>query len=91
MESAGLISRLVVGDIFHANCSNGASLICFVEEITDATIRSITVTHQIKVEFDRGTGLETGAESDTPCQIDFIAPLPIDIHNVILSLDTEAI
>jgi hypothetical protein len=88
-EQPGVIGRLVAGDIFHATCSNGASLICLIEDATEKTIRARTVTHQIKVEFDRGTGLEIGAESDTPCKIDSIAPLPIDLHNVILGLDRK--
>jgi hypothetical protein len=88
-DLASAIRKLVVGDIFHANCSNGASLICLVESISESTVNARTVTHQIKVAFDCSTGLESGAEGDSPCRIDSIAPLPVDIHNVILGMDRK--
>jgi hypothetical protein len=86
VDRASAIGKLVVGDIFHAQCPNGASLICLVESVTDTTIDARTVTHQIKVKFDRGTGVEN---SETPCAIDSIAPLPVDLHNVILGMDRK--
>ena len=60
----GTIDRLIVGDIFHATCSNGANLICMVETITDTTVGARTMAHQIKMEFDRKTGVEIGAKSE---------------------------
>jgi hypothetical protein len=40
---------------------------------------------QDKVEFDRSTGETLGNES--PCAVDSIAPLPLEIHNIMLGLD----
>jgi hypothetical protein len=89
VDRASAINKLVVGDIFHAQCPNGASLICLVESVTDATINARTVTHQIKVEFDRRTGLGNPGTSETRCGIDSIAPLPVHMHNVILGMDRK--
>jgi hypothetical protein len=69
------LTRLLVGDIFHAKCPNGASLICLVEAVTDDRIMARRVTTQDNVEFDRRTGTTLGSES--PCTIDSIAPLPL--------------
>jgi len=81
------LSRLVVGDIFHAECPGGASLICLVEAVTDDRIKTRRVTTQDRVEFDRRTGHTVGDE--VSCTIDSIAPLPVDIHNVMLGLDRK--
>lgn len=89
VDRASAISKLVVGDIFHAQCPSGASLICLVESVTDATIGARTVTHQLKVEFDRRTGVENGGHGETSCNIDSITPLPPDIHNVMLGMDRK--
>ncbi len=78
-----LLGALVIGDIFHASCPNGASLICLVETITDLTIYARTVTHQIKINFSRETGVEIGKTGQGLCAIDSVAPLPVDLHNVI--------
>ena len=81
------LTRLLVGDIFHAKCPNGASFICLVEAVTDDRILARRVTTQDNVEFDRNTGTTLGSES--PCTIDSIAPLPLEIHNVMLGLDRK--
>src|SRR6266852_4983256 len=81
------LSRLVVGDILHAKCPNGASLICLIEAVTDARIETRRITTQDHVEFDRRTGRTIGDE--VPCTIDSIAPLPVHIHNVMLGLDRK--
>ena len=81
------LTRLLVGDIFHATCPNGASLICLVEAVTDDRILARRVTTQDNVEFDRSTGVTVGNEA--PCTIDSIAPLPLEIHNVMLGLDRK--
>jgi hypothetical protein len=88
-DRVNALSRLIVGDIFHAQCPNGASLICLIEAVTDTTIRTRTVTHQIKVEFDRRTGVESDGENEARCVIDSIAPLPVVHHNVILGMDRK--
>jgi len=82
-----VLKDMSVGDIFHAVCPNGASLICLIEATTARSLRVRTVTHQIKLEFDLGTG--TGSWDGIPCMIDSVAPLPPDTHNVILGLDRK--
>jgi len=51
------LGKLLVGDIFHAEAPNGASLICLVTVLTEATIEARTLTHQMQLEFDRKTGV----------------------------------
>ena len=83
------LSRLVPGDIFHAECPNGASLICFVEAITNDKIEARRVTTQDHVTFELSTGVSLPDDGEARCTIDSIAPLPVDIHNVMLGLDRK--
>jgi hypothetical protein len=83
------LSRLLPGDIFHATCPGGASLICLVEATTDDRIKCRRVTTQDHVEFDRRTGIEVHESGRNLCTVDSIAPLPVDIHNVMLGLDRK--
>ena len=86
-ERADAIEKLTVGDIFHAESPNGASLICLVTSVTKATILARTVTTQRNYEFDRQTGIaESGAER-VPCTIDSVARLPAAMHDALLELD----
>jgi hypothetical protein len=84
-----VLNHLSVGDIFHASCPNGASLICLIEAVTQRSLQTRTVTHQIKLEFDLTTGSTLEASGAAPCTIDSVARLPADIHNVILGLDQK--
>jgi hypothetical protein len=86
-DLASALKRLVVGDIFHGRCPNGASLICLVESTTDDRIQARRITTQCRLEFDRSTGATLGRE--IPCLIDSIAPLPVEIHNLMLGLDRK--
>lgn len=83
------LRKLAVGDIFHANSSNGASLICLVLSVTGETIQSRTVTTQVYIEFDRRTGNAEWGEDRIMCIIDSITPLPVEIHNTMLGLDRK--
>jgi hypothetical protein len=83
------LSRLVPGDIFHAECPSGASLICLVEAIENGKIESRRVTTQDHVTFELSTGLSLPDDGEARCRIDSIAPLPVDIHNVVLGLDRK--
>src|SRR5947208_1324948 len=83
------LARLVVGDIFHANTPIGASLICLVVSVTESTIHARTVTSQMQVEVDRQTGVGVWGDDQVPCTIDSTAPLPVEIHNVMLGLDRK--
>jgi hypothetical protein len=87
IDRATALSHLVVGDIFHATSRNGASFICLIEAVTDNKIEARRVTTQEHVEFDRSTGAILGDEA--PCTIDSIAPLPLQIHNIMLGLDRK--
>ena len=81
------LTSFLVGDIFHATCPNGASLIGLAEAVTDDRIPVRRVTTQDNVEFDRSRGLTLGNEM--PCTIDSIAPLPLETHNITLGLDRK--
>ncbi len=83
------LSRLVPGDIFHATCPNKASLICLVESVTSDRIEARRVTTQDHETFDLCTGQTLSADPAMRCTIDSIAPLPVDIHNVMLGLDRK--
>ena len=83
------LSRLVPGDIFHAECPSGASLICLVEAIANEKIEARRVTTQDHVTFELSTGLSLPDDGEARCTIDSIAPLPVDIHNVMLGLDRK--
>lgn len=97
-DRRALLDNLAVGDIFHASAPNGASLICLATGATDAIVQARTITHQMHLEFDRKTGIaewnpakgRPGKGSDDlwiQCTIDSVAPLPPDIHNVMLFID----
>jgi hypothetical protein len=79
------ISSLTIGDLFHAEGDNGAKLICLVTGVIEKTVEARTVTSQIWLEFDRRTGI--GKRGNGTCEIDSIAPLPIEIRDVLLGLD----
>src|SRR5258708_3197311 len=85
------LARLVVGDIFHAHPSSpeGASLICLVVSVTESTIHARTVTTQMQTEFDRQTGEGVWGDDRVPCTIDSTAPVPVEVHNVMLGLDRK--
>ncbi len=83
------LEGLSVGDIFHAESPNGASLICLVEYVTNTTINARTVTTQKHLEFDRRTGIADLGGEAVPCVVDSVAPLPVDIHNAMLDIDRK--
>jgi hypothetical protein len=84
-----ILENLVVGDIFHAESPNGASLICLVTSITKDIIEARTVTTQLDFRFDRRTGVAKWGDKQVPCTIDSVAPLPAEIHSVMLGLDRK--
>ena len=86
-ERERALRKIAVGDIFHASAPVTASYICLTLEVTKDTIRARRVTTQTEHEFDRATGIE-GPE-DNPTIIDSVAPLPADIHEIMLSLDRK--
>jgi hypothetical protein len=88
-DHATALATLTVGALIHAESPNGASLICLVTSITDTKIFTRTVTTQIELEFNRGTGIAEWGDDSVSCTIDSIAPLPSDIHNVMLGIDRK--
>jgi hypothetical protein len=85
VDRQNAVRTLAVGHIFHGEGSNGASLICLVTAVTEATIHARTMTTQYDLEFDRQTGVcEFGNGTGT---IDSIAALPADIREALLGLD----
>lgn len=84
-----VLSRLTVGDIFHATCPSEASLICLVEAVTEHKIVSRRITTQEHVDFELTTGLTLPATDEVRCRINSIAPLPVSIHNVMLGLERK--
>jgi len=83
----GQLARLLVGDIFHATCANGASLICLAAVVTRDRIVARRITSQDRFEFNRATGSSVGGKSQ--CSIDSVAPLPVPVFNVMLGLDRK--
>lgn len=78
------LRTLAIGDIFHARAPNGASLVCLVTAVDEATIYARRIHTQDDVRFDRGTGMQLGEGGS---RIDCIEPLPPDIQEILLGLD----
>jgi hypothetical protein len=76
-----ILRNLVAGDLFHATSTNGASILCIATGIGETTINARRLLVFEYLSFDRVTGNADGSV------IDSVAPLPIDIHNVLMSLD----
>lgn len=97
-----MLEKLVVGDIFHASFPSenpgGPSLVCLVESITGTSIQSRTITTQRKFQFNRQTGTAEAIDEQpvssqdgerVVCIIDSVAPLPVEVHNVMLGIDRK--
>src|SRR5882757_3573631 len=86
-----IVDHLSVGDIFHADCPNGAHLICLATSVTETTIHARSITNDQYMELDRnaGAGIVTWRERKTPCAIYSTLPLPEDIRNIILEMDRK--
>jgi|HubBroStandDraft_4_1064222.scaffolds.fasta_scaffold646507_2 hypothetical protein len=78
------LQQLAVGDIFHAQSTNGASLVCLVTAVDGATIYARRIHTQDDVKFDRNTGFEVGKPHT---RIDCVASLPSDIHDIFVQMD----
>ena len=79
------LRNIAVGDIFHArNPQTGASLVCLVTGLDDASIYARRIHTQDDVRFDRNTGLKLGSGHT---KIDCVAPLPPEVHNIFLAMD----
>ncbi|WP_146014143.1 hypothetical protein [Trinickia dabaoshanensis] len=84
-----VLRNLVVGDVFHAESPNGASLICLVTQVDEISIYARTVTTQVQYLFDRRTGLSGSNNDQVTCTIDSIEPLPVEVYSTILGIDRK--
>jgi hypothetical protein len=89
LDRKTLIGNLDVGDIFHAEYPNGASCVCRVLSVNDATIHAKRMTTQENFEFDRHTGIERVNDGQAQAVINSVTPLPPEIHNVFLALERK--
>jgi hypothetical protein len=80
---------LVVGDFFHANGPNGASLTCLVTNVIDNSIFVRVIMSQIELIFDARSGAAARNGRSVICAIDSIAPLPDEIRSAILAIDEK--
>jgi hypothetical protein len=83
-----LIGKLGVGEIFHAEYPNGAS-VCLVLSVNDTSIQARRVTTQENLEFDRQTGVERDSNAQSLAVINLVAPLPAQIYDVFLAMDQK--
>jgi hypothetical protein len=83
-DRKSLLSKLNVGELFHAEAPNGASLLCLIVSIDKTHLRVRRITSQDDLIFDRQTG--TTEDGDV---IDSIARLPTEIHDALLELDLK--
>jgi hypothetical protein len=87
MDRSTALKALVEGSIFHATTPNGASFICLVTLVANSQIWARRVTTQEQLVFDRATGIAEISDNSVACTIDSTAPLPANIHEVLLQLD----
>lgn len=82
------LKRIAVGDIFHASIypDGGPSYICLALQVHEDRIFARRITIQSVHWFDRATGAEI---DDARVVIDSVAPLPDDIHGIMLALDRK--
>jgi len=85
-DHEALISKLSVGDMFHASFSNEAIRICIVTSVNNATLVARAVTTQEVFSFDRILGKAASIEGAV-CTIDSVHPLPREIRDVLLEID----
>ncbi len=89
MDRKAIISKLDVGDIFHAGYPNGASCVCLVLSVDDAGICSKRMATQEKIVFDRQTGIEKCSDGEAKAVIDSVEPLPSEIRDLFLGIDRK--
>jgi hypothetical protein len=90
MNREPVIRRLLVGDIFHAKAYDSeASLTCLVMSVNAEYLTVRTVTSQITLNFSCDTGASEDKDGNAIYFIDSCAPLPIDMHQIMLGLDRK--
>jgi hypothetical protein len=83
-----MLSKLVAGDIFQADGPNGARVPCLIYAVTAKIIKARAVTTQAHYEFNRETGIGNWRGGNSII-INSIAPLPVEIHNIMLGMDRK--
>jgi hypothetical protein len=81
------LENVKVGDMIHAEGSNGGSFICLVTDVTETHIRARTVTHQILLQFDVERGMAIVPGHRIECKIDSAVPLPQDVYDSLVGID----
>lgn len=91
-----LLLNLAVGDIFHAVSPKAPSLVLLVVAVTETKIDARNICTQDRLSFDRASGIAGwtderlfGTDQPVTCTIDSVAPLPVDVHNVLIGLDRK--
>ncbi|MBV9978465.1 hypothetical protein [Bradyrhizobium sp.] len=85
-DRQALISKLDVGDMFHASFLNEAIRMCIVTSVNHTTVVARAVTTQEVFSFDRIFGRAESMEGAV-CTIDSVYPLPREIRDVLLEID----
>jgi hypothetical protein len=83
-----VLRTLMVGDIFHAQSPNGASLVCVVTALDDGTILARRIHTQDDLRFERKTGIEI-ENVKAKARIDCVAPFPPDVHRIFVEMDRK--
>ena len=86
MEKA--LSSLKIGDIFHADSSSGAKLVCLVTDINNVFIIGKRITCLDYLQFDKTTGLLQN-DGVAPGVVTVVAQLPHDIHEIMLQINQK--
>src|SRR5690348_5230216 len=83
------LNSIAVGDIFHIEEGGGTTRICLAISVTENTIVARSITTQDIFEFDRHTGIAPKSFRGKMYYwvINSVAPLPSDIHEIMLGLD----
>ena len=84
------IKDIRAGGIFYAEAADGSRLVCLATSVERTTIYAKSITTQIYITFNRQTGEGTWGNFDPiPCYIKSVTPLPKDVRDVILELESK--
>lgn len=86
-----ILAKIATGDIFRATDAAGPVRICLTISVTENTILARSVATQELIEFDRRAGAAQRNRHGATYHyvITSVAPLPTDIHKIMLSLDQK--
>lgn len=87
MTSIGeALSKLGVGDMFHASFPNEAKRICIVTSLSHRTLSARAITTRENFDFDRISGQAKSVEGAI-CTIDSVYCLSAEIRRILLEID----